>query len=253
MHIMNTMKTLIITIVLTINFQLLTFNSLAQAPEKMSYQAVIRNSSNALIVSTAVGIKISILQGTSSGTAVFVETHTASTNANGLVSLEIGTGTVIAGTFATINWAAGPYFIKTETDPTGGTSYSITGTSQVLSVPYALHAKTADSVVGGLNWNVYMGYVWLDGSIAVSSNSGSNTFSVSKTAVGQYHIYLSGCSATNYAFGNANIFVSGGNSTGNDWISLSGAGAGTIVFETGSAGSATNIDKPFMFTAFCPR
>ena len=142
MHIMNTMKTLIITIVLTINFQLLTFNSLAQAPQKMSYQAVIRNSSNALIVSTAVGIKISILQGTSSGTAVFVETHTASTNANGLVSLEIGTGTVIAGTFATINWAAGPYFIKTETDPTGGTAFTIAGTKELMSVPYALYSAS---------------------------------------------------------------------------------------------------------------
>ena len=119
---MKAMKTLIITIVLTINFQLLTFNSFSQAPQKMSYQAVIRNSSNALVISTPVGMQISILQGSSSGTAVYVETQTPSTNANGLVSLEIGTGTVIAGTFATINWATGPYFIKTETDLTGGTA-----------------------------------------------------------------------------------------------------------------------------------
>ena len=109
----------------------------AQAPQKMSYQAVIRNNSNALITSTPVGMKISILQGTASGTAVYVETQTPSTNANGLVSLEIGTGTS-TGTFSAINWAAGPYFIKTETDPTGGTNYTIAGTNELMSVPYAL-------------------------------------------------------------------------------------------------------------------
>ena len=104
---------------------LLTASVWAQAPQKMSYQAVIRNSSNALITSTPVGMQISILQGSSTGTAVYVETQTPSTNANGLVSLEIGAGTIVTGTFAGINWATGPYFIKTETDPTGGTAYSI--------------------------------------------------------------------------------------------------------------------------------
>lgn len=109
----------------------------AQAPQKMSYQAVIRNSSNALVVNTQVGMQISILQGAASGTAVYVETQTPTTNTNGLASLEIGGGTVVSGNFANINWANGPYFIKTETDPTGGTNYTITGTSQLLSVPYA--------------------------------------------------------------------------------------------------------------------
>ncbi len=134
------MKNLIITLVLTINFQLLTLNSFAQAPQKMSYQAVIRNSSSVLITSTPVGMRISILQGSATGTAVYVEIYNPNpvTNANGLVGLEIGSGTVITGTFATINWAAGPYFIKTETDPNGGTNYSIVGTNELMSVPYAL-------------------------------------------------------------------------------------------------------------------
>jgi hypothetical protein len=122
---------------------LLTASVWAQAPEKMSYQAVIRNSSNTLIVSTPVGMKISVLQGTSTGTAVYVETHTATTNANGLVSVEMGNGTVVSGAFNTINWANGPYFIKTETDPTGGTNYTIAGTSQFMSVPYALYAENS--------------------------------------------------------------------------------------------------------------
>jgi hypothetical protein len=94
-------------------------------------------------------LKISILQGTISGTAVYVEDHSTSTNSNGLVSLSIGGGNVISGTFSAINWEIGPYFVKMEADPTGGTNYTVSGTSQLLSVPYALHAKTADSIVGG--------------------------------------------------------------------------------------------------------
>src|SRR5690554_5835793 len=127
---------------------LMTASVFAQAPEKMSYQAVVRDGSNALVSSTAVGMQISILQGSATGTAVYVETQTPTSNINGLVSLEIGSGTVVSGDFTTIDWANGLYFIKTETDPTGGTSYTITGTSQLLSVPYALHAKTAETVTG---------------------------------------------------------------------------------------------------------
>ena len=125
---------------------LLTTSTFAQAPEKMSYQAVVRNSSDALVTNQAVGMRISILQTTATGTAVYVETQTPTTNINGLVGLEIGTGTPVTGTFAGIDWATGPYFIKTETDPTGSTTYTITGTSQLMSVPYALHAKTAENV-----------------------------------------------------------------------------------------------------------
>ncbi|MBN2669393.1 MAG: hypothetical protein JXR60_09195 [Bacteroidales bacterium] len=129
---------------------LITATLWAQSPEKMSYQAVIRNSSDALVINTQIGMQISILQGSASGTAVYVETQTPTTNANGLVSIEIGTGTVESGDFTTIDWGSDTYFIKTETDLSGGTSYSITGTSQLLSVPYALHAKTAETVTGGI-------------------------------------------------------------------------------------------------------
>jgi hypothetical protein len=115
----------------------------AQAPQKMSYQAVIRDNNNALIMSTTVGMQISILQESSMGTIVYSETQNPTSNNNGLVSLEIGTGTIISGTFSEIDWANGPFFIKTESDPSGGNNYTITGTSQLLSVPYALYAKTS--------------------------------------------------------------------------------------------------------------
>ena len=129
------------------------FSAHAQAPQKMSYQAVIRNASNTLIVNTAVGVKISVLQTSASGTVVYSERHTPTTNANGLATFEIGGGTILTGTFAGINWANGPYFIKTETDTAGGTNYTISGTSQLASVPYALFAANGGTATNawGLN------------------------------------------------------------------------------------------------------
>jgi len=129
----------------------------AQAPNKMSYQAVVRNNSNALVNNQVVGMRISILQGSATGTTVFEETQTPSTNANGLASIEIGGGTVVLGNFASINWANGPYFIKTETDPNGGTNYSITGTSQLLSVPYALFSANGIRAVSATGDTLFLG------------------------------------------------------------------------------------------------
>ena len=123
---------------------LLTASIFAQSPEKMSYQAIVRDTTGSLVTTTNIGMQISILQGSVDGTVIYVETQTPTTNANGLVTIEIGNG---AG-FDAIDWSSGPYFIKTETDPVGGTNYTIIGTSQFLSVPYALHAKTAESITG---------------------------------------------------------------------------------------------------------
>jgi uncharacterized protein (TIGR02145 family) len=117
----------------------------AQAPQKFSYQAVVRNANNELVANKQVSMKISLLQTSESGNAVYLETHAPTTNANGLVSISIGGGTKdpSSSTFSSINWANGPYFVKTETDPAGGTSYSLTTTSQLWSVPYALYAANS--------------------------------------------------------------------------------------------------------------
>ncbi len=112
----------------------------AQSPQKLTFQGVIRDVSNELITDHIVRIKISLLQGSDSGPAVFEESHLTTTNSNGLLTLKIGDGAVISGSLETIDWGAGPYFIKSETDPTGGTNYTIVGTSELLSVPYALYA-----------------------------------------------------------------------------------------------------------------
>jgi hypothetical protein len=119
-----------------LSYALLATGVFAQTPQKMSYQAVIRDASNKLITTHSVGIRINILQDSINGPSVYTETQVPTTNANGLVSIEIGGETG----FDTINWSSSQYFIKTETDPTGGSSYTITSISQLLSVPYALYA-----------------------------------------------------------------------------------------------------------------
>jgi uncharacterized protein (TIGR02145 family) len=121
----------------------------AQAPEKMSYQAVVRNSNDQLVINTNIGMQISILKSSANVIAVYVERHFPTTNANGLVIVEIGGGNNIQGNFTTIDWGDGIYFIKTETDLNGGSNYTITGTSQILSVPYALYAKKAENGFSG--------------------------------------------------------------------------------------------------------
>ena len=123
--------------------------AMAQAPEKFTYQAVVRNASNQLVSSQAVGVRISILQGGINGDLSYMETQTAVTNTNGLMTLQIGGGNVLQGIFADIDWANGPYFLKSEIDPNGGTDYSVTSTQQLLSVPYALYAKDAGNGFSG--------------------------------------------------------------------------------------------------------
>jgi hypothetical protein len=117
----------------------------SQVPQKISYQAIVRDANKTLVTNHVIGMRISILEGSINGYTVYTEQQTPTTNANGLLSVEIGGGTG----FDAIEWSTGSYFIKTEIDPTGGTNYTIAGTSQLLSVPYALHAKTAENSFSG--------------------------------------------------------------------------------------------------------
>lgn len=126
-----------------ISFFFLIQTSTAQAPDQFSYQGVVRDLSNNLITNTTLGVQITIRQGSASGSNLFRETHTPVTNGAGLFSIEIGTGTNVNGSLSAINWEMGPFFIEQAIDPMGGTNYTITGTTQLLSVPYALYAKNA--------------------------------------------------------------------------------------------------------------
>lgn len=120
---------------------------LAQTPEKISYQAIIRTNTNDVVSNSDINLKIIIRQGAITGTNIYEETHFIKTNVNGLVSLEIGTGSVIKGVFKDISWFNNQYFIETRVDTNGGNSFDLVGSSQLLSVPYALHAKTAERLV----------------------------------------------------------------------------------------------------------
>jgi len=140
---MKKIFTLLIPVVLAI---LITTNGIAQVPEKMSYQAVVRNASGQLVTDTKVGVRIRIQKYIiglpPSYHDVYIETHSYyKTNENGLLTLMIGDGETVTGTFADIDWSDGIYYIYTEIAPEGGSNYTIKGRSQLLSVPYALHAK----------------------------------------------------------------------------------------------------------------
>ncbi len=114
----------------------------AQSQQGISNQAIIRDSEDLPIIDAPIGIRISIIQGAIDGEVVYIETHAPVSNENGLITFEIGAGEAITGKFYGINWMYGPYFLKTEADPGGGDDYTISGITQLLSVPYAYHASS---------------------------------------------------------------------------------------------------------------
>jgi hypothetical protein len=130
---------------------LLPLFALAQAPQAFSYQAIANNANGTPVVSSSVGVRISILDNTATGTVLYTETHTPTTNAQGLFNLNIGQGVATTGAFATINWAINPKFVKVELDAAGGTNYTTVGTSQLQSVPYALFAEKSKTTTAQTN------------------------------------------------------------------------------------------------------
>lgn len=127
-------------------YLLLINTSFGQSPYMINYQAVIRNAENVLVNDRLVSIKLSIIRETDTGNIVFSEIHQTKTNKNGLISIQLGIGNQQTGSLAQIDWSEGPYFLKTETDPEGNDNYTISGISQIVSVPYALYAKTAEKL-----------------------------------------------------------------------------------------------------------
>ena len=117
------------------------FGLLAQVPQQLGYQAVVRDSQNQLISQANVGILVSIIHGSPSGSVAFAESHSVQTNVNGLFTIAIGNGTAVSGSFENINWQNGPLYIKTDIDPNGGTQYTLSSTQVFQSVPYALFAS----------------------------------------------------------------------------------------------------------------
>ena len=182
----------IIVIFTAFLFLLLTYSANAQAPNRLSFQAVIRNSSNYLVISSPIGVRISLLQGSITGSALYVETHTATTNVNGLITLEIGGGKVVSGDMKNFNWGLGESFLKVESDPSGGTNYSIASTTQLLSVPYALFANS----VSGNATNVTGIVAGANGGTGVANTGKMVTLGGNLTTAGAFSTTLTSTNTT---------------------------------------------------------
>jgi len=141
-----------VAVIIIIINMLIGSSIFAQSPEAFKYQAIARDASGNVIANQNVSFRISILKTSETGTPVYVETHNLTTNNFGLVNLNIGNGSPVSGNFSTIDWSTDKYYIKVEMDAAGGTSYQSMGTSQLLSVPYALNAKSAETTIDG--WNL---------------------------------------------------------------------------------------------------
>jgi hypothetical protein len=137
------MKKAIFTFLGALMLTVFVNQAFAQVPQGFNYQAVARNSVGVLLNNQALGVRLAIHQGSSGGTVVYSERQTPTTNAFGLFTVTVGQGTVLTGTFTTINWASGNYWLEVGLDVTGGTTYTAMGTSQLLSVPYAMYAGTS--------------------------------------------------------------------------------------------------------------
>ena len=124
---------------------LLPIFGFSQAPQKINFQSILRNTNGEVVANKAVSLRISILSGSITGNTVYSETHTKTTDASGLISLQIGNGTVINGAFSTILWGNAGHFIKLEADFNGGSNYVLLGTQELMSVPYALYASKTDT------------------------------------------------------------------------------------------------------------
>jgi hypothetical protein len=196
---------------MTICFLIFATGLFAQAPQAFKYQAVARDNSGNLIANQSVGFRISILQNSPTGTSVYSETHTVASNNLGLVNLDLGAGNPVSGTFSTINWGSGNYFVKVELDVTGGSNYLFMGTSQLLSVPYALHAQTANSIANDSDAQT----LTINGSTLSISNGNSVTLPSGSTA------YTAGSGIGI----NGNVIS---NTAPNQVVSLTGNGATTV-------------------------
>jgi len=157
----------------------------AQAPQAFSYQAVVRDNAGNLITNQTVALRISIVRDNPSGTTLYSERHSVATNAYGLFTVNVGQGTLLSGNFTTIAWGNNAHFIKVELDVNNGSTYTLMGTAQLLSVPYALHAETAGNVQN--LWllsgnNLYPDNT--DRNVGIGTNLPSHTLNVRKDDVG---------------------------------------------------------------------
>ncbi len=130
-------------------YLVLSLVAFSQAPNLIKYLSMVRKTDGSALVNQSVKVKISILAGSSMGATVYSETHALTSNAFGIVNLNIGEGSEKFGSISTIDWSSNSYFVKIEIDETGGTNFTLSNVSQLLSVPYALYANSSGSSIPG--------------------------------------------------------------------------------------------------------
>lgn len=174
----------LIAVLCTLTFVVL--GAMAQSPAKFNYQAVARDANNDLLDNTTIGIRISVLEGSSSGSEVYSEEHSPATNGFGLFNLQVGNGSNVSGDLETIDWGNESYFIQVEMDEAGGTNYSIMSASELVSVPYALFASHVanDSVLDddGDPMNEIQTITWQNDSLILSDGGSVDLSGYDQTA-----------------------------------------------------------------------
>ncbi len=163
------MKKHLLLLLVTVSTVLASF---AQSPQSLPYQAVARDAGGNLIALQPVSVRFTVHDGTAGGPVVYQETQSPTTSKLGLFNVNVGSGTVVSGTFSAINWAAGAKYLQVELDPTGGTSYINMGTDQIRSVAYALYAASGGSPEDATN----------EGSLTVTAGSGTTSVIHSNTS-----------------------------------------------------------------------
>lgn len=220
-----------INLLIVFCFSMLTFVQAQIAPKAFNYSAVARNSSGQPITTTAIGIQISILKTTSTGTIEYSENHVVNTDAFGLFNLVVGGGAVQSGSMNSIDWSNDNYFLKVDMDVNGGTNFQTMGVTQLLSVPYALYAETAESIVGGTGgFTHYIGEEYEGGVI----------FHLWKDNLGIEHgliVDLTDLSSSQIWSNVANTFI--GVTVQSQWDGLSNSNA--IISQSGHTNSAASL------------
>ena len=240
--------------IITLSLLFISLISFAQVPQGISYQAIALNTSGNPVVSSNVRLRLSVLDASSSGTVLYSETHLKTTNAQGLFNLVIGQGTVVSGVFNTINWALNTKFLKVEMDATGGTTYVLVGTTQLLSVPYALFADKVGSVAGNTSINddiidnktSNFCFASTNGNVfAFNSSNGIWTGQAGSVSANGGLI----SSNKNFAFASTSGNVYAFNSSTNNWIVQAGSVSsnGGLISSNGNFAFASTSGNVFAF------
>ena len=190
---------------LLILFFFISFALLAQVPQGVGYQGVATDNNGIELVNQSISIKASVLSGSANGNVEWEETHATTTDAFGLFALTIGQGTSTGSgaqsSFEDISWGTNTHFLKIEMDATGGNNYSFMGTNQMMSVPYALYAESAN-----INYDSISNLLSNDSTFITNFGGGEGGQVIVSGIGGNMAVALSSESASTMEMGDAMLY-----------------------------------------------